>query len=185
VVIMVDIDVSVNGTTTDLIHWIQGNFSASPGSPKLSSSQGPIASYFPPGPPAGQTHRYVQMLFNEPQGFSVPADFTAIFANLTASVVNRIGFDYNKFIAESKLGDPVAGNYFRVATPNDTASATSTSTVATSGTGVRPTGSAAPTTSPTGPASSAAPANGGIVGRVLDFPVLVGLGLVGIALNVF
>ncbi|KAI9765920.1 MAG: hypothetical protein M1840_007061 [Geoglossum simile] len=181
VVIMMDLDVVFNGTNTNLVHWIQGDFGASDGSPKLSSSQGPIAPYLSPAPPAGQNHRYVQMLFKEPRGFSIPASFTAIFANLTASVVNRIGFDLNKFIAEAKLDDLVAGNFFRVATANETASATPTSTPATSGTGAKSTGAA----TSTAPTSSVTSANSGIVGRVLDLPILVGIGMVGVVINVF
>ncbi|KAI9775204.1 MAG: hypothetical protein M1839_001392 [Geoglossum umbratile] len=174
VVIMMDIDVSFNGANTNLVHWIQGNFSVSGGS-KLSSPQGPIAPYLGPSPPPGENHRYVEMLFNEPQGFSIPASFTAIFANLTASVVNRIGFDLNKFISDSKLGNPVAGNYFRVVTPNSTASATSPSVTAT--------WTSAPNATAAGPSSSVVPSNDGIAGYLLSVSTLVGLGMVGIAIN--
>ncbi|KAH0547610.1 hypothetical protein GP486_008425, partial [Trichoglossum hirsutum] len=185
VVIMIDIDVNINGNNTNLIHWIQGNFTAAPGSTQLSSPSTIVAPYFAPNPPPGQTHRYVEMLFNEPQGFSIPAPFTAFFANLTASVFNRIGFELDKFIDQSKLGNPVAANYFRVSTPNTTSSSSS------GGGGATPsasnTASINPTVNPTRPTTNSTsapiPSNDGVADRVLNAPMLAFLAMLGIAIN--
>jgi hypothetical protein len=176
---MMDIDVNLNGAKGNLVHWIQGNFASQGGSSQLGSPGTIIAPYFPPGPPPGENHRYVELLFNEPQGFTIPASFTAYFANLTASVFNRVNFPLDKFIDEAKLKTPVAANFFRVSNTNNTSSTSSSSATAT---GSRPNATAgAPTGSPTG--SAPIPANSGVADRVLSASMLAFLAMLGIGIN--
>jgi phosphatidylethanolamine-binding protein len=129
---MLDFSVSLNGPTgpnTTLLHWIVAGLSSPNGTTTLTTHQGEIASYFPPGPPPGQTHTYGIFLYPEPAKFAIPADFVPFFANLSASPFNRIGFNLTHFVEETGLGKPVAADWFLVNTPNVT---TSTSVVATS-----------------------------------------------------
>jgi hypothetical protein len=137
-----------DGNTT-LIHWIQGNLTASTDSQNLASSTSAIAPYAPPGPPAGQTHTYGVFLYAQPAKFAVPADYIPFFNNLTASIFNRVGFNLTKFAGETGLAAPVAADWFLVSTPKATTSSsvgisTATGTGAgfassTTGTGSSPT----------------------------------------------
>jgi phosphatidylethanolamine-binding protein len=128
---MLDFSVSLNGPTapnTTLLHWIVAGLSYPNDTTTLTSHQGEIASYFPPSPPLGQTHTYGVFLYPEPAKFAIPADFVPFFANLSASPLNRIGFNLTHFVEETGLGEPVAADWFLVSTPNVT---TSSSAVAT------------------------------------------------------
>jgi phosphatidylethanolamine-binding protein len=130
---MMDFSVEANGPTapnTTLIHWILPALSSPNGTTALSSHQQAIAPYFPPGPPAGQTHTYALFLYEEPADFTVPPDFVPIFANLTASAFNRVGFNLTKFVDETHLGNPIAADWFLVS--NTSATSTSSGTSATS-----------------------------------------------------
>ena len=73
--------------------------------------------YLPPGPPPGPPHRYVQILYAQPQGFTVPQCFQNVLSvpgNRQAHAQNRLGFDINQFIAASNIRTrPIAGSYFR------------------------------------------------------------------------
>jgi phosphatidylethanolamine-binding protein len=106
------------GPNTTLIHWILAGLSSPNDTITLSSRLGPIAPYFPPGPPPGQTHMYGVFLYSEPARFEVPADFIPFFNNLTASVFNRVGFNLTHFAGETGLGAPVAADWFLVSTPS-------------------------------------------------------------------
>ncbi|CAI6308202.1 unnamed protein product [Periconia digitata] len=117
VFVMLDLDVPpAQGSTTrrTLLHAMETGFKAT--SQKIagnsvllaSTEQGP-AAYVPPSPPATDTipHRYVQMLFEQPESLAVKA---SDFANTQA----RIGFDIMSFSKENKLGNPMAANFFTV-----------------------------------------------------------------------
>ncbi|XTI91663.1 hypothetical protein V2W45_1513045 [Cenococcum geophilum] len=90
----------------------------------LTSHQGEIAPYFPPGPPPSQTHTYGVFLYNEPTNFAVPANYIPFFNNLTTSVLNRVGFNLTNFVDEAGLGAPVAADWFLVSTQNTGVSST-------------------------------------------------------------
>lgn len=129
---MMDFSVETNGSTesnTTLLHWTLAGLSSPDGTTTLTSHQAEIAPYFPPDPPAGQTHIYGVFLYNEPADFAVPADYIPFFKNLTApgsSVFNRVGFNLINFVAETGLGAPVAADWFLVSTPNAAESSTMT-----------------------------------------------------------
>jgi Phosphatidylethanolamine-binding protein len=135
VAIMMDFSVETTGSTglnATLLHWILAGLSAPNETTTLTTHQGEIAPYFPPGPPTGQTHTYGVFLYNEPVNFAIPADYILFFNNLTTSVFNRVGFNLTKFVAETGLGAPVAADWFLVTTPNTAVSSTVAATSASS-----------------------------------------------------
>jgi hypothetical protein len=73
--------------------------------------------YLPPGPPPGPPHRYVQILYAQPPGFTVPPCFQNVLSvpgNPQANAQNRLGFDINQFLTASNIRTrPIAGSYFR------------------------------------------------------------------------
>ncbi|KAF2125511.1 PEBP-like protein [Dothidotthia symphoricarpi CBS 119687] len=115
--VMLDLDVPpAQGNTTRrvLLHALNTGFKATQqpagGSDTLlvSSSKGP-APYLSPGPPPTDTipHRYVQLLFKQPEDFSLKA---SDFADTGA----RFNFDITSFMSKNGVCAPLAGNFFTV-----------------------------------------------------------------------
>jgi Phosphatidylethanolamine-binding protein len=157
---MLDLSVEANGSSapnTTLLHWILPGLSRSSTKPitttPLLSSKAAIAPYYPPGPPANQTHTYALYLYDEPATFSVPADYVPYFNNLTASVYNRVGFNLTDFAERSGLGEPVAANWYLI-------SNTTTATASSSG--------AVTTASSTGTAASASSSAASAAGKGVE-----------------
>lgn len=76
-----------------------------PGQP---SETQPGVSYRQPSPPRGDTpHRYVYLLYVQPEGFQAPAGLAGLERM-------RIGFDVKGFAGSAGLGEPVAANYIMV-----------------------------------------------------------------------
>lgn len=136
--VMLDLDLPpVNGSTErrSLLHAMITDFKATQqqvaGSSMLlaSTASGP-ASYIPPGPPATDTqaHRYVELLFEQPDDFNVQAsDFT--------SVEDRLDFDIATFMTANDVDAPIAANYFAVdgrTSPPATGTASSTGSLPSS-----------------------------------------------------
>ncbi|KAF2667568.1 PEBP-like protein [Microthyrium microscopicum] len=127
--IMMDLDVPRNGTRTTLLHWLSPNIDLSTTPASFSSSQG--APYLPPSPPAGDSpHRYVFLLFAQPDGFTIPSTFDNI--NPPSSSAARVGFDLTSFAAQTSLSLPLAANYITV---QNTSASASSSSFPPSGTG--------------------------------------------------
>lgn len=112
--VMIDLDVPpANGSTKrrTLLHCMNTGFKATKqqiggaATVLASSDKGP-ANYIPPGPPATDTvaHRYVQLLFAQPENLSVAK----------ADVSDRVGFDIVSFMTKYKLAAPMAGNFLTV-----------------------------------------------------------------------
>ena len=103
-----------------------------------SNSSRVEASYLQPSPPAGDgPHKYVVLLFAQPAGFSVPAQFANVLSTADTSPQARAGFDVNAFAQAAGLGVPIGGTFFTV--ENGSASGTggsanSTGTASTNGT---------------------------------------------------
>ncbi|KAJ3544354.1 hypothetical protein NM208_g3095 [Fusarium decemcellulare] len=118
---MMDISVVLKpgSSPTTLIHWVRQDLRAESGGTSLEpKSVGALAQYMAPGPPPGQTHDYVVLLFEQPANFKVPDNYESYFANITSSINNRIGFDLAEFTEATGLKrEPVAANWFRVSTP--------------------------------------------------------------------
>ncbi|KAF2492059.1 PEBP-like protein [Lophium mytilinum] len=114
--VMLDLDVpSRTGPRQTLLHAMEAGFKASTkraasSTSILTSSGKALAPYIGPSPPVETPafgHRYVQLLFAEPDNFAVPA-------SQTAAVSKRIGFDINAFMKDAGLVEPVAANFFVV-----------------------------------------------------------------------
>ncbi|KAL9064423.1 MAG: hypothetical protein Q9157_007835 [Trypethelium eluteriae] len=130
-IIMIDPDAPTPQDTSEsqIIHWLQPSAKASTSS--SSTSLTPItftataaaqAAYIPPAPPQNSSaHRYIQYLFSQPPGFTVPAEFTGFGGN------NRTNFDIASFVQASGLKGPLAANYVRVAQPGAPGAASSSS----------------------------------------------------------
>ena len=117
---MIDLDVPANFANpsagprrTNLHAMVQDfkpNGQTQNGSHILTSTATGPSAYFGPGPPPENpphAHSYVQLLFEQPANFSVPA-------SQRAQVQAKIGFNLATFSAATGLGAPVAGNYFNV-----------------------------------------------------------------------
>jgi phosphatidylethanolamine-binding protein (PEBP) family uncharacterized protein len=77
------------------------------------------APYFGPGPPPGPPHRYVQVLFAQPDNFTIPQCFSNIITQPgVMDRSGRVGFDIDQFLRASNIrARPLAGNYFRAQNP--------------------------------------------------------------------
>jgi phosphatidylethanolamine-binding protein len=76
----------------------------------LTSTATTPKAYVGPGPPPETppyAHRYVNLIFEEPAGFAVPA-------SEAAQIRAGIGFDLAKFTTAAGLKAPIAANYLNV-----------------------------------------------------------------------
>ncbi|KAE8446941.1 hypothetical protein EG329_011423 [Mollisiaceae sp. DMI_Dod_QoI] len=76
----------------------------------LTSSDAGPASYMGPSPPAetpAHPHHYIEMLFEQPADFAVPA-------SMKSRLSSRVNFNITQFISLAGLKDPLAANYFLV-----------------------------------------------------------------------
>lgn len=104
------------------MHWVASNVTLGP---RVSSSNstplvipnGPVP-YLQPSPPVGDIpHNYNVVVFQQPANFSLPAQYS----NLTN---NRVPFNVSQFVADTGLGQPLAGSYFQVQNLTGTATTT-------------------------------------------------------------
>jgi hypothetical protein len=123
----------------------------------------PVVSYNRPRPPpVSSAHRYVELLYNQPSNFSIPAAWSGYNAT------NRTLFDIDRFAADSGLGSLVAVNYFLVS--NQSSTNTTGPSGTGGGTGASPTSSFVPIS--TGGAMKHAVGGGLAVGGVLMAAIL-------------
>jgi hypothetical protein len=86
----------------------------------------PVTAYAGPAPPTGTgPHRYVILLYSQPDSFSPPANLSQ--ANTAVSV-----FNFPDYIKASNMGPLVAANYFTVEEGTATSSISPTSAVVSS-----------------------------------------------------
>ncbi|KAI0161904.1 putative protease inhibitor [Hypoxylon sp. FL1284] len=118
VVLGIDIDAPFPSFSVlgPVLHWIQPGYKATAtedgASFALSAAGVPFVSNYiaPAPPPPSSPHRYVFLLYEQPDGFDN--------ANLTPpggkdmGVGPRVRFNVDKWLRDSKLGEPVATNYF-------------------------------------------------------------------------
>jgi hypothetical protein len=118
VLIMADISVILPNTTTGstLLHWYQPGLTlSSTGELEVDPKcPGPAAEYIGPAPPEG-VHRYVYLLYREPEGYEFPGCYASV---VPATPDARIGFDLKAFVKVAGLGKPLAANWIKV--PTDT-----------------------------------------------------------------
>lgn len=120
VLLMIDPDAKFNGTTIEILHWLQQDLTLSRGNTTSNSTssytltadfKSGLAPYVPPAPPAElppRAHRYIQLLFQQPSNFSIPTAFEEVLQT-------RVGFDLGGFVEATGLGNVLAANYFLVA----------------------------------------------------------------------
>jgi hypothetical protein len=138
-------DLTLTLTPSSLTHISNTSFY------ELTSSKPPAAPYVAPDPTAGvAVHHYTQLLFRQPENYSIPEEFLYALPLNLSNITNRVAFSLPGFVDASKLGDPVAGNYFSLArtsssnsssSSNGTAPTTTTTTTTTSEPGVSGTAS--------------------------------------------
>ncbi|KAF2753067.1 hypothetical protein EJ05DRAFT_490472 [Pseudovirgaria hyperparasitica] len=113
---MIDLDVpaqlgNASAGRVQLLHALVPGYSFTPnGTLTSSETTSAPAPYIRPAPPAENPpvpHRYVQLLFPQPENFSVPD-------SQQQAVQMRRGFNTTGFIAAAGLNTPILGNYFRV-----------------------------------------------------------------------
>ena len=139
--VMLDISVQTSDSTknTTRLHWVQSNLTSQAASgPALFSSTAPLVEYYAPGPPGGQSHTYVVLVYQQPSGWVLPASEATALAKIDAVVANRIDFDLARFVQAAGLADPVAADYFLVTTYSQQTSSPAPSSSA----GAAPTGKA-------------------------------------------
>ncbi|KAI8626485.1 phosphatidylethanolamine-binding protein [Xylariaceae sp. FL1651] len=123
----IDVQPSPGAATVKLLHWLAQDLvvdtSSSSSSGYATSEQAavvdlPLANattnlvfYFPPQPPANQTHRYVFLAYAQPAaGLALPAG-----ADFDADVpYSRFPFDLDALVRQTGLGMPVAANWLTV-----------------------------------------------------------------------
>ncbi|KAF9700847.1 hypothetical protein EKO04_000470 [Ascochyta lentis] len=112
VLLMVDLDVPLNNTRVQLLHWLATNVTLGPAvstsnSTPLVIPNAPVP-YLQPSPPVGDVpHSYNLVVFRQPANFSIPAQYS----NLTN---NRVFFNVSQFVRDAGLGQPFVGSYFQV-----------------------------------------------------------------------
>ena len=112
-VFMIDVDVVAYGTPTTLLHWYQSDFKIDPDTQSLTIKCDAKfnAPYGGPTPPAGSTHRYVELLFRQQKGYTFPKCFAGY---LEPTIPARLSFNMTEFMDVAGLQDPVAAKYFTV-----------------------------------------------------------------------
>ncbi|KAI9930960.1 hypothetical protein ASPWEDRAFT_167086 [Aspergillus wentii DTO 134E9] len=99
-----------------IMHWVQPGLKASSettatGQTILTSETSVIINYGPPGPPPGSSpHRYIFLLYEQPEGFQ--ATDHAPEGGKTLKISQRVKYNLSSLEKQMKLGPVVAANYF-------------------------------------------------------------------------
>lgn len=112
-VICVDLDAPFTSfnVLAPIMHWIQPGFKPQAGTTNLKTEMPFVVNYGAPGPPPGSgPHRYVFMLYEQPEGFEVSKHAPAGGKGL--GIGGRMRYDLAAFEKEAGLGTVVAANYF-------------------------------------------------------------------------
>ncbi|KAJ5958352.1 uncharacterized protein N7479_005502 [Penicillium vulpinum] len=111
-VVSLDIDAPFPAFTilSPILHWIQSDIQLI-GNAALAFDAPFVANYIGPAPPpASAPHRYLFLLYEQPEGFDLTAH--APVAGRTVSNSNRMRYDLDAWAEKVNLGLPVAFNYF-------------------------------------------------------------------------
>lgn len=127
---MIDIDVPLSqDENTTLLHWYEPDLEANSATgdlEKKSSCPEEGAPYGGPAPPSG-THRYVELLFSQPDNYTFPEEFEGV---LDPTVPARLHFNISEFVEAADLAEPVAANYFTVSSDDEEEAATGSTELA-------------------------------------------------------
>ncbi|KAJ5280912.1 PEBP-like protein [Penicillium angulare] len=127
VFMMVDPDWNKTTPPSVILHTLIANLTTNLNS---TSNEDVIAQYISPDPTSG-THNYTLFLFDQPSNFTIPSQYGSFMETTDETPLNRLNLPLENFINVTRLGTPVAANYFRVTATtvsNDTSTSTSTST---------------------------------------------------------
>ncbi|KAF2658077.1 PEBP-like protein [Lophiostoma macrostomum CBS 122681] len=143
VLFLVDLDVPLNGTRVQLLHWLASNVTVTGNNDTTLVVPSPSeADYIPPSPPVGDIpHAYTFILFSQPEGFSINETF--------ADTNSRIGFNVSEFVSSHGLSQPaLAANWISVQNLTGTATTTFPPPRPTNGTSTNTTTSSTATPAP-------------------------------------
>lgn len=104
------------GVLGPILHWIQPGLkpeTAAGGSASMLTSSGTpfVSNYIGPAPPPGSSpHRYVFLLYEQPEGFDATKYAPAGGKNM--GNLQRMRYDLGAFESQAKLGPVLAANYF-------------------------------------------------------------------------
>jgi len=116
---MIDPDTIVSNRSTTILHFLQTNLTSSTNNSSapnsslfvpLQTNTPPLSSYLAPAPQAElppRAHRYIQLLYEQPDNFSIPAEFEDVLKS-------RVGFALDSFASLTGLGEVVAANWFTI-----------------------------------------------------------------------
>lgn len=116
VLIMIDPDVRFNGSEVTILHWLAQDLILAPGNALhpytlvSANASNMIAPYIGPAPPAElppRAHKYVQLLYAQPENFNIPSSYSKV-------MLSRVGFALDGFVKEAGLKELVAGSWFEV-----------------------------------------------------------------------
>ncbi|KAF5358218.1 hypothetical protein D9756_001812 [Leucocoprinus leucothites] len=149
-------------------HWLLRGVTVGQDSVVSNTSATVTTRYWGPWPPAGSgPHRYVIMLYSQPDSFAPPSDFAGTDMPVAP-------MDWNAYVTNSHLGNLIAANYIQVEEGTTSASIFSTAPVVTSTLAASATGSnsASPSSSAN---SSNNNENNGASAMSLSAPLVWGL----------
>ncbi|AAW46410.1 nucleus protein, putative [Cryptococcus deneoformans JEC21] len=127
-VVMVDADIvgTDESTTEQTRHWLVNSASLSTDSAPYAvnwTGSTSITDYAGPGPASGSgSHRYVIIVYAQPDTFSPPA-------NLSQAGTPLSTMSLSSYVSESGLGNLITANYFQVENGEATVTVSSTSAV--------------------------------------------------------
>lgn len=124
---MVDPDWNNTSPPSVIVHTFVANLTTNVNS---TSKANIIVTYIAPKPKSG-AHNYTLFLFNQPSNFSIPVHYESFMQTTDQTPLNRLNLPLESFINQTRLGAPVAANYFRVTASDDTSTATATVTTTT------------------------------------------------------
>lgn len=91
-----------------ILHMFQTDLTFS-ASDTLETGTSPLIPWAPPGPPPGAgPHRYVSVLYEQPESFKSEA----LFPTLPIKMTGRMRFDFAGFEKKAGVGKPIAGSWF-------------------------------------------------------------------------
>ncbi|KAL9714892.1 hypothetical protein Ac2012v2_001552 [Leucoagaricus gongylophorus] len=150
-------------------HWLVRGVTIDQNSMINNATATVTTRYWGPWPPAGSgPHRYVVMLYSQPDNFAPPSEFAGNDMPVEP-------MDWNAYVTDSHLGDLFAANYFQVEEGTANTSIFSTAPVITSTLQVASSSASASTPPSSSSRSSNTSGNSGVSALSLSMPVILSL----------
>ncbi|KAL0567636.1 hypothetical protein V5O48_014355 [Marasmius crinis-equi] len=110
-----------NTSISQFRHFLGGGFQVDNSTSQLQNTSAALSDFAPPTPPDGSDpHRYVVLVFDQPNGFNASAQ------PLVNASTPRNNFNLTTFGQAVGLGNPIAGNFFLTGPGNDSTSGNAT-----------------------------------------------------------